>query len=140
MRTLLVVALFSLAACNPSKPAVESPTPSVQQQRAETAAEVPESTQRHWTFLNRLRQEDAFSNAIHRTQLIERNQLGVVLYSSVALGTVPDLMHKVMTEFAQEFPHEELTLTVYQVATPLRKIGVAHVDGQTGEGTYTPEK
>jgi hypothetical protein len=32
---------------------------------------------------------------------------------------------------------EVLTLTVYQVATPPRKIGVAHVDGQTSEATYT---
>jgi len=44
-----------------------------------------------------------------------------------------------MTEMAHEFPYEELTLTVYQVATPPRKIGVAHVDGQTSEATYTAQ-
>jgi len=136
---VLAVSLALLAACHRSKPAAESPTPSVQQQRAESAAAVPESTQRYWTFLNRLRQKDAYSDVIHRTQLNEQNQLGVVLYSSVALETVPDLMCKVMTEMAHEFPNEELTLTVYQVATPPRKIGVAHVDGQTSEATYTAQ-
>jgi hypothetical protein len=54
-------------------------------------------------FLNRLRQEDAFNSVIHRTQLSEQNQLGVVLLSNVALETVPDLMRKVMTEVSHEF-------------------------------------
>ncbi len=140
MRKLLVVALFFVTGCHKPEPAAESPTPSVQQQRAERAAEVPESTQRHWNFLNRLRQEDAYSGAIHRTMLNEQNQLGVVLYSNVALETVPDLIRKVMTEMAQEFPQEDVDLVVYKVAVPPQKIGTAHVDGKTGEATYTPEK
>jgi hypothetical protein len=135
---LIAVSLAFLAACDRSKPAAESPTPSVQQQRAESAAAVPESTQRHWTFLNRLRQEDEYSGVIHRTQLNKQNELGVVLYSSVALETVPDLMRKVMTAMAHKFPQEDLTLTVYQVATPPKQIGMAHLDGKTGEATYTP--
>ncbi len=137
---LVGLSLALLAACGRSERSAESPTPSVQQQRAESAAAVPESTQRHWTFLNRLRQEDAYSGVIHRTQLTEQNQLGLVLYSSVALETVPDLMRKVMTAMAQEFPHEDVTLAVYQTATPPKRIGTAHLDGQTGEATYTPEK
>lgn len=140
MRTLLLAVLLTLAACHKPEPATEAPTPSVQQKRAERAAEVPESMQRHWTFLNRLRQEDDYSSVIHRTQVDEQNQLGVVLYSSVALESVPDLMRKVMTTMAQEFPHEDVTLAVYQTATPPKRIGTAHVDGQTGEATYTPEK
>ncbi len=138
MRTLLLVALLFLPACHRSKEAAEPATPSVQQQRAERAAEVPESMQRHWTFLNRIRQDDAYNSAIHRTMLNDQNQLSVVLYSRVALDTVPDLMRKVMTEMGQEFPQEDVDLVVYKVAVPPQKIGTAHVDGKTGEVSYTP--
>ena len=138
MRTLLLVAFFFVAACQKPEPAAEAPTPSVQQQRAKRAAEVPASTQRHWTFLNRIRQEDAYSGALHRTMLNEQNQLGLVLYSTVALETVPDLMRQVMTEMAKEFPNEEVTVAVYQVAVPPKRIGTAHLDGKTEEASYTP--
>ena len=39
-------------------------------------------------------------------------------------------MDKVMREMGQEFPHEDVTLAVYTVATPPRKIGTAHLDGR----------
>ena len=138
MRVLLVAALSVLAACHKPEPVVESPTPSVEQERAERAAEVPASMQRHWTFLNRIRQDDAFSSFIHRTMLNEENQLGVVLFSSVKPEQVPAVMDKVMGEMAREFPHEDVTLAVYTVATPPRKIGTAHLDGQSERTTYTP--
>ena len=138
MRTLLLVALLFLPACHRSKEAAEPATPSVQQQRAERAAEAPASMQQHWTFLNRIRQDDAYNEAIHRTMLNDQNELSVVLYSRVAPEAVPDLMRKVMTGMGQEFPHEDVTVAVYQVATPPKRIGTAHVDGKTGEATYTP--
>ena len=109
MRVLLVAALSVLAACHKPEPVVESPTPSVEQERAERAAEVPESMQRHWTFLNPIRQDDAFNICIHRTMLNEENQLGVVLFSSVKLEQVSAVMNKVMSEMAREFPHEDVT-------------------------------
>lgn len=140
MKTLLVAALFFIAACHKPEPAAESPTPSVQQQRAERAAEVPASTQRQWTFLNRIRQEDAFNGALHRTMLNEQNELGVVLYSTVALESVPDLMRQVMTEMGKEFPNEAVTVAVYQVAVPPKRIGTAQLDAQTGEATFIPAK
>jgi len=46
-------------------------------------------------------------------------------------------MNKVMTEMGHEFPHEDVTVTVYPVATPPKRIGTAHLDGQTEEATYT---
>ena len=49
-------------------------------------------------------------------------------------------MRQVMTEMAQKFPREDVTLSVYAPPSPPRKIGIAHLDGQTGEVTYTPEK
>ena len=102
MRMLLVAAILSLAACHRSTPTAESPTPSTQEQRAERAADLSESTQRHWTFLNRIRQDDALLN--------EENQLGVVLFSSVKPEQVSAVMDKVMSEMAREFPHEDVTL------------------------------
>jgi len=139
MRILLVVALSVLAACHKPEPVVESPTPSVEQKRAERAAEVPESMQRHWTFLNRIRQDDAFSSFIHRTTLNQENQIGVVLFSSVKPEQVSAVMNKVMTEMGQKFPHEDVNVAVYQVATPPKRIGTAHLDGQTEKVTYTAQ-
>jgi len=136
---LLVVALSVFSACHKPEPVAQSPTPSVVQKRAERAAEVPASMQRHWTFLNRIRQDDAFNSLIDRTMLNEDNQLGVVLFSSVKPEQVSDAMNKVMTEMGREFPHEDATVAVYQLATPPKRIGTAHLDGQTEKATYTPK-
>lgn len=133
---LLVVALLIVAACHRPEPVAEAPTPSAQQKRAERASKVPTATQRHWTFLNRIRQHDAFNSAIQRTLVNDQNELGVVLYSSVASDKVSDLMRKVMAEMAQEFPREDVTLAVYKAGTPPQKIGAAHLDGKTEEATY----
>ncbi len=137
MKKLLLVACFFVIGCHKPEPAEPPPTPSVQQKRAERAVAVPESTQRHWTFLNQIRQEDAFSGSISRTLLDEQNQLGVVLYSSVKPEAVPDLMRAVLRGLAQKFPGEDATVIVYMTATPPRKIGSAHLDGKTEEPTYT---
>ena len=138
MRKLLLVACFFVVACHKPKPTEPPPTPSVQEKRAERAAAVAEPIQRQWTFLNQIRQEDAFSSSIHRTLLNDENQLGVVLYSSVKPETAPELMRQLMTKMAREFPGEEAAVTVYTSGTPPRKLGVAHLDGKTEEPTYTP--
>ena len=137
---LLVAGLFSLAACHRPQPEAERPTPSEQQNRAEHAAQVPEATQRHRTYLNRIRQSDALNTSIDRTLLDDQNQLGIVLSSSVTPDKVPALMRKVMTEMAHEFPREDLTLTVYAASNPPYQIGTAHLNGQSGETIYTPKK
>ena len=140
---LLVAGLISLSACHRSKPAAESPTPSEQQVRAERAAraaQVPEATQQQWTYLNRIRQSDTLSTSIDRTLLDEQNHLGIVLFSSVTPENVPALLRQVMTGMAKEFPRADLTLDVFQGATPPKKLGTANLNGQTGEVTYTPTK
>ena len=138
--SLLFAASLSLLGCHEPKPAAETPTPSEQQNRSARAAEVPESTQRHWTYLNRIRQADSLNTSIDRTLLNDQNELGIVLYSNVTPDKVPALVRTVMTEMAQEFPREDLSLTVYGASSPPHKIGTAHLDGQTGETTYSPEK
>jgi hypothetical protein len=135
---ILGAAALFLVACHKTKPAAANTGPTEQQKRAERAAEVPESTQRHWTHLNRMRQTDAFSAVISRTLLEEQGQLGVVLYSSVPPDKVSALMRQLMSEMAKEFPKEDLTLSVYAASSPPHKIGTAHVDGKTSEATYTP--
>jgi hypothetical protein len=137
---LLVAGLVSLGACHRPQPATEGPTPSEQQSREEHAAQLPESTQRHWTYLNRIRQTDALNTSIGRTLVNDQNQLGIVLSSSVTQDKVPALMRTVMTEMAQEFPREDVTLTVYATSNPPYQIGTAHLNGQSGETTYTPKK
>jgi hypothetical protein len=137
---ILGAALLSMAACHKTKPASETATPSERQAGAAQAAEAPESIQQQWTYLNRIRQSDALNSAIDRTMLDEQKHLGVVLSSSVTPDKVPALMRTMMTEMAKEFPRENVTLNVYVSANPLRKMGTAHLDGQTGEVTYIPEK
>ena len=93
-----------------------------------------------WTYLNRIRQSDTLSTSIVRTLLDDQNRLGIVLFSSVTPENVPALMRQVMTEMVKEFPRTDLTLDVYQSATPPKKLGTAKLNGQTGEVTYTPTK
>ncbi len=136
---MLVVTWLSLVACHKPKPALEMATPTDQQKQAASAARVPESTQRHWTFLNRIRQEDSLNTSIARTLVDDQNQLGFVFYSRVAPDKVPGLVRQVMEQMAQEFPKEDITLSVYGAGSPPRKIGTAHLDGQTEESIYTPK-
>ena len=135
--TLLLAGSLGWFGCSRTKEATAPATPTEQQKHAERAAEVPETVQRHWTFLNRLRQNDPF-DVIDRTMVDEQNQLGVVLNSSVMPDKVPDLMKQVMKKMAAEFPNEEITVAAYIATTPLRKLGTAHLDGKTKEASYTP--
>jgi hypothetical protein len=137
---LFGAALLSVTACHKPQPATEPATPSEQQKRAARAAEAPESARRHWSYLNRIRQDDSLSGLIDRTRLSDGGEVGVILFSSVTPDKIPALMRQVMAEMAQEFPREEVTLSVYAPSSPTRKIGIAHLDGQTGQMTYTPEK
>ncbi len=114
------------------------PTPSAQQRERERAAQVPSAIQKRWTYLNRIRQGDAFSNAIARTMVNDRNQLGVVLYEHVAPEQVGPLLKQVLAEMAQEFPQQDMTMVAYKTGTPPHELGTAQLDGKTGEAIYTP--
>jgi hypothetical protein len=136
---LLFAGIFGVG-CHEPKPAAETPNPSEEQNRPEGATQVSESTQRQWTYLNRIRQGDAFNTAIDRTLRNDQNELGVVLSSGVPPDQVPALMGKVMMEMAKAYPREDVTLAVYTASAPRHKIGTAHLDGQTSKTTYTPSK
>ena len=134
---ILSAVLLSMVACHKPKAVTESAWRSEQQVRATKA---PESVQQQWAYLNRIRQEDALNSLIDRTFLNDQNELGVVLFSSVTPDQVPAIMRKATTKMAQKFPNEDVILNVYSSATPLRKLGIAHLNGQTKETIYTPEK
>lgn len=135
--TLLLAGSLGWFGCSRTKEATAPATPTEQQKHAERAAEVPETVQRHWTFLNRLRQNDPF-DVIERTMVDDQNQLGVVLDSNVTADKVPDLMKQVMKKMAEQFPNEDIMVGTYTPTTPLRKLGTAHLDGKTGEVSYRP--
>jgi hypothetical protein len=137
-----LLALFLLGSlgwsgCSRTEDATEPATPTEQPKQADGAAAVPDTIQRHWTFLNRLRQNDPF-DVIDRTMVDDQNQLGVELDSSVTADKVPDLMKKVMARMAEEFPREDVTLSAYGPGHPLHKFGTVHLDGKTGQAIYTP--
>ncbi len=138
---LLATAALALGACHQTPPAEEPPAPDAQQESATRAAKASPSIQRHWDYLNRIRQNDEFNDAISRTLLNDReSQLGIVFFSSVAEDKIPDLMQKVMAEMAREFPREEVTVGAYAGTVPPHRVGVAQLDGATEKAVYTPSK
>lgn len=140
--TIICLALpLSLNACRKKKPAPAPPAgPSIQQQRDARAAQAPTGVRKHWTYLNRLRQTDEFSSIISRTLLNDRQQLGIVFYSSVTNDKIPDLTRQVMEGLAKEFPKEDATLVAYGASNPPHQVGSARIDGATGEITFSPSK
>lgn len=135
----LFLGLVSLGApgCNRTEETVSSPTPSIQQQRAQRAAEVPQPIQERWDYLNRIRQSDAY-DAITRTLVNDQNQLGIVLAANVTPANAAAVTKKAMEAIAQKFPASDMSLDAYAPAHPLRKLGAAHYNAQTGAVTYTP--
>ncbi len=111
---LVSFSLLLCPACHKSTPALPPPTtPSEQQKRAELASEMPASLQKQWTFLNRLRQSDRYSD-IDRTLVNHQGELGVVLSSNIHSGEIEPLLQEVMKKMAKEFPGEDIVLNAYE--------------------------
>ncbi len=137
LAVLSVIAFAVAGGCGRKQAATPSPTPSIQEQRAARAAEVPQPIQDRWDYLNRIRQSDAYAD-IDRTRVDEQNQLGVVVAANLPPDRVDSIMKKAMGALAQKFPDSNMTLDAYAPATPLRKLGTARYNSQTGQVTYTP--
>ena len=134
---LLFASWLGMTACSrggSSGEVAPSPAPSIQR---EPAAEVPQSIQQRWDYLNRLRQSDAYS-AIGRTLVDEQHHLGVVLAANLSAEQTAAVMTKVMEALARKFPGEDMLLVAYAPASPLRKLGSANFDATTGKVTFTP--
>lgn len=135
----LFLGLVSLGApgCNRTEQTAASPTPSIQQQGAQRAAEVPQPIQERWDYLDRIRQSDAY-DAITRTLVNDQNQLGIVLAANITPANAAAVTKKAMEAIVQKFPANDMSLDAYTPAHPLRKLGTAHYNAQTGAVTYTP--
>lgn len=95
--------------------------------------------QRQADFLNRIRAADPQQRTIDRALLNEQNELGLILDRGVEMDRISDLMRSMLTEMAQEFPGQDLTVLAYAPTEPPRKIGTARLDARTRDMTYTPE-
>jgi len=133
---LLATILIAFGACDAPPPGatVEASPP--------TAGGIrdPELKQRQIAFLNRIRDADPQGRTIDRALLNEQNELGLILDRSVQMDKIPALMRTMLTQMAKEFPGENLTVLAYTPSNPPHKIGTAHLNAQTREMTYTPEK
>lgn|GEM_PF-6379687 len=140
VRGLVVAASLGMIACGRSGSSGETPlppTPSIQQQRAARAAEVPQPIQERWDYLNRMRQADAY-RAIERTRVDEQNQLGVVLAANLKPDQIEAVVRKALEALAKKFPNEDMSLGAYAPGKPLRKLGIANYRAESGQVTYTP--
>lgn len=86
--------------------------------------------------MNRIRQSDAYAD-IDRTRVDEQNQLGVVVAANLPPERVESIVKKAMEALAQKFPDGDMTLDAYAPTTPLRKLGTAHYNAQSGQVSYT---
>ena len=96
--------------------------------------------QRQAEFLQRIRSADPQFQTIERALFNERNELGVVLDRKVEMDSVPRLMRSLLTQMAQEFPGEDLTVFVYAPSDPPMRLGVARLDARTRQMTYTADR
>jgi len=96
--------------------------------------------QRQAEFLNRIRQTDPRYQTIEKAVLNENNDLGLVLNRSVDIDSIPALMRSMLTQMNKEFPGQDLTIIAYTPTQPPVRIGTAHLDAQTRDMTYTPQR
>lgn len=88
-------------------------------------------------FLNRIRNADPQFQTIERALINERNELGIILDRNVDLESIPALMRSLLTQMAQKFPGEDLTVIAYAPSDPPLKIGTGRLDARSREMTYT---
>jgi len=90
-------------------------------------------------FLNRVRRSDPQYQTIQKAILNENNELGLILSRNVELDSIPRLMQALLTQMAQEFPGQDLTVIAYAPTQPPRRIGTGHLDARTRAMTFTPQ-
>jgi hypothetical protein len=136
---LVAVGMLSFfASCDVSSPPSTNAPPLEQTNAAEPASS-QQLKQRQVAFLNRIRAADPQQQTIDRALLNEQNELGLVLDRSVEMEKVPDLMRALLSQMAQQFPGQDLTIVAYAPTNPPLKMGAAHLNARTRDMTYTPE-
>jgi hypothetical protein len=138
-RTSVIMGCLSLlASCDTRQSISSTNAPPVEQNRV-ARPDSRQVKQQQLAFLNRIREADPQQRTIERAMLNEQNELGIILDRNVGMDRIPDLMRMMLTEMAREFPGQDLTVLAYAPSNPPRKIGTAHLDGQTREMNYLPE-
>jgi len=131
--------LWLLTSCDARQSISSSNASPVEQNRVAHPDARQDFKQRQLAFLNRIREADPQQRTIDRAMLNEQNELGLILDGNVGMDRIPDLMRMMLTEMAREFPGRDLTVLAYTPSNPPRKIGTAHLNGQTREMSYVPE-
>ncbi|MBA2435214.1 MAG: hypothetical protein H0V54_09090 [Chthoniobacterales bacterium] len=119
-------------------PAPPPAAPAQEDRREAQPARPSGERERQMAFLNRIREADPQGGTIERALLNEQNELGLILNRSVPLDKIPALMRSIMTQMAQEFPGQDLTVIAYTPSNPPHKIGTAHLNARTKDMTYSP--
>lgn len=114
---------------NASESAVRAPGTSVR----ETSVEA-----RRAALLNRIRAADPQKATIERALINENNELGLILSRQTNLDDVSRLMKAMLTQMAEEFPNQDLTVIAYTPTEPPRTIGTGRLNARTREMTYEP--
>jgi len=98
----------------------------------------PGLRQQQAAFLQRLRHADPHHQTIEKAVFNAQNDLGVILTRAVELDAVRPLLRTILTQLAQEFPGQDLTVIAYAPSQPPMEIGTARLHARTREMTYTP--
>lgn len=116
---------------NSSRPS--STAPSARSAEARNLRSVEE---RRAALLNRIRSSDPQKVTIERAMINERNELGLILSRQTNLDDVPRLMKAMLTQMAEDFPGQDLTVVAYSPTEPPRTIGTARLNLRTRDMTY----
>jgi hypothetical protein len=95
---------------------------------------------RRAALLNRIRSSDPQKATIERAVINENNELGLILSRQTNMDDVPRLMKAMLTQMAEEFPHQDLTVIAYTPTEPPRTIGTARLNASTRDMTYHPAR
>src|SRR5947207_9542560 len=114
--------LLLLGACSPRSEPAASP-PQVQQTPAVQPPARQEFKQRQIAFLNRIRDADPQQRVIDRAMLNDQNELGLILDRTVEMNRIPDLMRTFLTQMANEFPGQNLTVIAYALCNMPQRVG-----------------
>ena len=138
--SIILGCLWLLASCDVRQPVSSTNPPPVEKNRVVQPDTRQDFKQRQLAFLNRIRESDPQQRTIDRAMLNEQNELGLILDRSVEMEKIPDLMRVMLTQMAGEFPGQDLTVLAYTPSNPPRKIGTAHLNAQTRDMSYVPER
>jgi hypothetical protein len=94
--------------------------------------------ERRAALLNRIRSSDPNKQTIERALINDQNELGLILSRQTNMDDVPRLMKAMLTQMAEEFPNQDLTVVAYTPTQPPRTIGTARLNASTRDMTYHP--